>query len=159
MSARIIEELQVGKAAELAKTFDEWDIDTFAALTGGLVHADGAFAERTNPGEKAAHSLLTAGLISTVLDTKLPGPGTICLSQQLQFLRPVKMGDTITARVEVIELVSNQDMARLRTTCTNQNGELVLDGTALVIPAHKGWLGDNGWEEAKSALRPEPRAD
>lgn len=129
-----IEQLRVGMAVELAKTFDECCIDTFGALTGGLVHVDGACAGRTNSGGKTAHSLLTAGLVSTLLDTKLPGPGTVCLSQELQFLRPVRIGDAITARIEVIELARDQNLVRLRTVCTNQKGEMVFDGKVLVRP-------------------------
>lgn len=136
MGGRTIGELQVGMAAELAKTYDEWDIDVFAALTGDLnpAHVDEAFAVKTIFHGKIAHGMLTASLISAVLGMKLPGPGTIYLSQELRFLHPVRIGDTITARVEVIELVKEKNLARLRTTCTNQEGELVLEGTALVMP-------------------------
>lgn len=136
MSGKIIEELQVGMAAELTKTYNEWDVNTFAAMTGDLnpAHVDQAFAEATIFKEKIAHGLLTASLISAVLGMKLPGPGSIYLSQELRFLRPVRIGDTITARVEVIEHSKEKGLARLRTACTNQKGELVLDGTALVIP-------------------------
>ncbi len=123
-------------AAELAKTYDEWDIYTFAALSGDLnpAHIDQAFAERGVFGGKIAHGMLTASLISAVLGMRLPGPGSIYLSQDLKFLRPVRIGDTITARVEVAELTREKNRVTLRTTCTNQNGERVLEGTALVMP-------------------------
>lgn len=162
MSGRTIGELQVGMAAEFAKTYDEWDIDVFAALTGDLnpAHVDEAFAVRTIFHGKIAHGMLTASLISAVLGMRLPGPGTIYLAQELRFLRPVRIGDTITARVEVIELVKEKNLARLRTTCTNQEGEVVLDGTALVMPP-KGELVEEKREAAEEepSLRPEAWAE
>jgi 3-hydroxybutyryl-CoA dehydratase len=131
-----IDRLQVGMTAELAKTYDEWDIYTFAALTGDLnpAHVDQAFAEKTVFKGKIAHGMLTASLVSAVLGTKLPGTGSIYLSQDLKFVRAVRIGDTVTARVEVVELVKEKNLARLKTTGTNQNGELLLEGTALVMP-------------------------
>ncbi len=156
MSGRTIEALRVGMAAELAKTYDEWDINTFAALTGDLnpAHVDEAFAERTIFKEKIAHGTLTASLISAVLGMKLPGPGSIYLSQELRFLRPVRIGDTVTAKVAVIEVVRDEHLVKLRTTCTNQRGELVLDGTALVRPPVSE-LTESETEAGKPNLRPE----
>lgn len=158
MSDRTIEALHVGMAAELAKTYDAWDINTFAALTGDLnpAHVDEAFAERTIFKEKIAHGTLTASLVSAVLGMKLPGPGSIYLSQELRFLRPVRIGDTVTARVEVIEVVRDEKLVKLRTTCTNQRGELVLDGTALVRPPVSE-LTKSETEAVKPDLRPETR--
>jgi 3-hydroxybutyryl-CoA dehydratase len=131
-----IEALAPGMAAEITKTYDEWDVWTFAALTGDLnpAHVDAEFAERTVFRSRVAHGMLTASLISAVLGTRLPGPGTIYLSQELRFLRPVRIGDTVTARVEVLELTPAKNLARLKTTCTNQHGQPLLDGTALVMP-------------------------
>jgi len=94
----------------------------------------GRTIEEPQVGMAAEFAKLTASLILAVVGMKLPGPGTIYLSQELRFLRPVRIGDTIMARVEVIELVKEKNLAKLRTTCTNQKGELVLDGTALVMP-------------------------
>lgn len=136
MSGRTIEELQVGMIASLTKTYDEWDILAFAAVTGDInpAHVDDAFAQQSIFHGKVAHGVLTASLISAVLGTTLPGPGTIYLSQDLKFRRPVRIGDTITASVEVTELIPEKNLVHLKTTCTNQRDEVVLEGTALVMP-------------------------
>lgn len=136
MSGRTIEELAVGMTAELSKTYEEWDILTFAAVTGDInpAHVDEAYARESIFHGKVAHGILTASLISAVLGTQLPGPGTIYLSQDLRFRRPVRIGDTITARVEIVELNREKNLVRLQTTCTNQRGEAVLEGSALVMP-------------------------
>lgn len=136
MSGRTIEELAVGMTAELSKTYEEWDILTFAAVTGDInpAHVDEAYARESVFHGKVAHGILTASLISAVLGTQLPGPGTIYLSQDLRFRRPVRIGDTITARVEIVELNREKNLVRLQTTCTNQRGEVVLEGAALVMP-------------------------
>ena len=78
--------------------------------------------------------MLTAGFISTILGTQLPGPGTIYMKQSLSFLAPVRFGDTITARAEVVEIIAEKNRIRLKTTCTNQDGTVVLDGEAVVSP-------------------------
>jgi 3-hydroxybutyryl-CoA dehydratase len=123
-------------AAELSRTYDEWDLFTFAAVTGDLnpAHTDEAFAEATPFRGRVAHGMLTSSLISALLGTELPGPGTIYLSQELKFKRPVRIGDTVTARAEIIELIPEKNIARLKTACTNQQGELVLEGEAVVMP-------------------------
>lgn len=131
-----IAELAVGMTASLTKTYEEWDILTFAAVTGDLnpTHLDEAFAQESIFKGKVVHGLLTASLISAVLGTVLPGPGAIYLSQDLRFRRAVRIGDTITAAVEVTELIPEKNLARLNTVCTNQRNEVVLEGTALVMP-------------------------
>ena len=139
MSGKTIGELTVGMAAEVSRTYDEWDIFTFAAVTGDLnpAHTDEAFAEATPFHGRVAHGMLTSSLISAVLGTKLPGPGTVYLSQELKFSRPVRIGDTITARAEVVELLPEKNIAKLTTTCANQRGEVVLEGQAVVMsPKH-----------------------
>ena len=78
--------------------------------------------------------MLTAGFISSILGMQLPGPGTIYMRQSLSFLAPVRFGDTITARAEVVEVIAEKNRVRLKTTCTNQDGIVVLDGEALVSP-------------------------
>jgi 3-hydroxybutyryl-CoA dehydratase len=129
-------QLAIGMTASLTKTYEEWDILTFAAVTGDInpAHVDEAFAQGSIFQGKVAHGLLTASLISAVLGTRLPGPGTIYLSQELKFRRPVRLGDTITATVELTEQLPEKHQARLKTVCTNQRAEVVLDGTALVVP-------------------------
>lgn len=129
------EELQVGQSASMAKTVTEADVVLFAGVTGDFnpAHMDRTYAESSRFGGRIAHGMLSAGFISAVLAMRLPGPGTIYLSQSLRFLRPVRIGDTVTARVEVAELVPAKRRVRLLTTCTNQQGEGVLEGEALVM--------------------------
>ena len=108
----------------------------YAGITGDVnpAHLNEEYAKKTFFKTRIAHGMLTAGLISTVLGTKLPGTGTVYVKQDLSFLAPVRIGDTITATVEVIELFLEEHRVRLRTTCTNQDGTTVLDGEALVSP-------------------------
>ncbi len=127
--------LRVGMVAELSRTVTETDVVLFAGITGDVnpAHTDQVWAERSRFGGRIAHGMLTAGLVSAVLGTKLPGPGSIYVGQTLRFTRPVHFGDTVTARVEVTELVAAKRRAVLRTTCTNQRGEGVLEGEATVL--------------------------
>ncbi|MGH7720346.1 MAG: MaoC family dehydratase [Gemmatimonadaceae bacterium] len=130
--------MAVGMSAESEKTVSESDVALFARVTGDMnpVHLDPEAAARSVFGGRVAHGMLTASLISAVMAMKLPGPGTIYLSQSLRFLAPVRIGDTVTARVEIAELVAEKHRARLITTCRNQRGEPVLDGEATVkVPA------------------------
>lgn len=129
------EKLEVGQKASFSKTITETDIVIFAGITGDLnpVHVNAQWAVNSFFKERIAHGMLTAGFISTVLGTSLPGPGTIYLSQTLQFKAPVKIGDTITAEVEVAEKLE-KGRIKLKTTCTNQDGICALEGEALVIP-------------------------
>ncbi len=130
-----VDELSAGQSAEMSKTITSADIMSFAQATGDFnpVHIDDEAAKRSPFGERIAHGMLSAGLISAVLGMKLPGPGVIYMSQSLRFVRPVKIGDTITARAEVIEVMTAKKRAKLATTCRNQNGEMVLEGEALVM--------------------------
>lgn len=127
--------LAVGQQAEMAKTVTEADVVLFAGVTGDFnpVHVDAVAAERSRFGGRIAHGMLSAGFISAVLAMRLPGPGTIYLSQSLRFTRPVRIGDTVTARVEIAELVPARRRVKLTTTCVNQRGETVLDGEAVVM--------------------------
>jgi 3-hydroxybutyryl-CoA dehydratase len=95
---------------------------------------DKFYAEQTIFGERIAHGMLIASLISAVLGMKLPGPGNIYISQSLKFRAPVKFGDVIEAEVEVIEKIPERNRVRLRTTCRNQDDTVVLEGEAVVIP-------------------------
>jgi len=136
---RSIGELRIGDSAESSKTITESDIEDFARVTGDFnpVHLDQAYAEKTPFKGRIAHGLLSLGMISSILGNILPGHGTIYLSQEIKFLAPVRIGDTITARVEVIELAPEKNRAKLRTTCTNQNGHVVVDGAAWGMPPKK----------------------
>lgn len=126
-------ELEVGRSAEFTKTVTETDVILFAGITGDLnpAHIDQAWAEASPFGGRIAHGMLTASFVSTVLAMKLPGPGTIYLSQSLRFLAPVRIGETVTARVEVLELLPKKRV-RLETTVTRHDGERVVEGEALV---------------------------
>ena len=126
---------KVGDAAEMTKVFSEEDVYLFAGITGDRnpVHISKDYAATTRFGERIVHGLLTAGLISAAIGMKLPGTGCLYVSQQIEFLKPVKIGDEITARVEIVEVVSEKRL-RLRTQCVNQRQEVVIDGEAVVVP-------------------------
>lgn len=136
MIGKTMAELQIGDAAEFSKTVSEADIYLYAGITGDFnpAHVNAAYAEKTFFKARIAHGMLSAGFISTILGTLLPGPGTIYLKQELRFLAPVRIGDTITARAEVTAKVEEKNKITLKTTCSNQDGTLVLDGEALVSP-------------------------
>ena len=136
MIGKTIDELSVGDAAEFAKTISETDVYLFAGITGDLnpAHIDQVASEKTVFKGRIAHGMLSAGLVSAVIGMQLPGPGTIYMSQSLRFTAPVKFGDTITARVEVTELLKEKKRVKLATTCSNQDGTVVLEGEALVSP-------------------------
>ncbi len=136
MIGKTIEELKLGDVAEFTKTVSESDIYLYAGITGDLnpAHINETYAGKTFFKTRIAQGMLTAGFISAILGTQLPGPGTIYLRQELNFLAPVRIGDTITARVEVIEIISEKNRVRLKTTCTNQDGTQVLDGEAVTSP-------------------------
>jgi 3-hydroxybutyryl-CoA dehydratase len=125
---------EIGASASFSRTITEADIATYAELTGDRnpVHLDEQYAAGTRFGRRIAHGMLTAGLISAVLGTQLPGPGAIYLSQSLRFLAPVAIGDTITARVEVVAQRPEKRLLTLRTECVNQDGTPVLIGEAVV---------------------------
>ena len=130
-----IDEIQVGQVAELAKTVTEADVTLFAGVTGDFnpVHVDAEAAAQSRFGERIAHGMLSAGFISAVLGMRLPGTGSIYLSQSLRFTKPVRIGDTVTARVEVVEVLAAKRRVRLATVCRNQQGETVVDGEAVVM--------------------------
>ena len=131
------EELEVGMSAAIARTVSEADILMFAGVSGDTnpVHLDGEFAAASMFGGRIAHGMLSASYISTVFGTKLPGPGCIYLSQSLRFKAPVKIGDTVVARVTVKELNEAKRRARFDTVCT-VDGKPVLEGEAeILVPA------------------------
>lgn len=129
------EELAVGMSAERARTVTADDVRRYAEVTGDFnpVHVDAEVAARSRFGGLIAHGMLSAGYVSAVLGMELPGPGAIYLAQSLKFTRPVKPGDTITARVEVLEVIAARRRVRLATTCRNQHDEPVLEGEATVL--------------------------
>jgi 3-hydroxybutyryl-CoA dehydratase len=136
MDGKSIQELRLGDWAEFSKTVTEADVVLFAGVTGDFnpAHMDQVWASRTRFGGRIVHGIFSAGLISAAIGTRLPGPGTIYLSQELKFLAPVRIGDTLTARVEVVEILERRNRLRLGTQVRNQDGSLVVDGSAWVMP-------------------------
>lgn len=132
---KTIEEINVGDKDFTEKTITETDVYLYAGITGDFnpAHINQVYAEGTMFKRRIAHGMLTAGLISQVLGMKLPGPGTIYLSQELKFMKPVRIGDTIHAEVEVEEVIKEKNRVILKTTCKNQDDEIVLDGKAVVM--------------------------
>jgi len=137
MIGKTISELTPGDNAELTRLVDDDDIASFVDAVGDYnpVHSDPAYAASTPFKVPIAPGIFTAGLISAVIGTQLPGPGAIYLSQSLKFVKPVKSGDRITARAEIIEVIRDRNRIRLQTVCVNQNGEEVLSGEAWVMPS------------------------
>jgi 3-hydroxybutyryl-CoA dehydratase len=131
-----IQELQVGDSAETVRTVTVEDVTMFAQATGDFnpVHLDEEYAKTTMFRTRIAHGLLSAGIVSAVLAEKLPGPGTVYISQTLKFLAPVRLGDTVTARVEITALDPEKNRATLDTSCSNQDGTVVIAGQAVVMP-------------------------
>ena len=127
------EDLAIGQTASLGKTITEADILLFAAVSTDTnpVHINAEVAKSSIFGERIAHGMLSAGLISAVLGTRLPGPGSIYMSQTLRFRGPVKIGATVTATVEITALNAEKKRATLKTVCT-VDGEIVIEGEALV---------------------------
>ena len=127
--------LRVGDAATRSRTFTDEDVRAFAELTGdhNPVHLDDEYAAGTRFGRRVAHGMLAASLISAALANELPGRGTVYLSQQLQFTAPVFPGDTVTARVAVTKVREDKPVVTLETFCTNQRGERVVEGEAVVL--------------------------
>ncbi len=129
-----VEDLHEGMTASLEQTVSREDVARFAEVTGDFnpLHFDADFAATTVFGAPIAHGVLSAGYISAVIGTRLPGPGTIYLSQQLKFRAPVRIGDTVTARVTVAAVDRARRRVRLETACL-VGGEVVLEGEALVL--------------------------
>ena len=127
-------DIKVGDKASISKTVTDQVVRTFAEVTEDFnpVHVDAEFAAKSLFKERIAHGMLGAGLISAVLGTKLPGPNTIYLGQEMKFLAPVKIGDTITAEVEVLEKIDKPKLLKLKTVVRNQSGTVVIDGIATV---------------------------
>ena len=136
MKGLTIKEINIGDKAYFQKTITETDVYLYAGITGDLnpAHINQVEAETTMFQGRIAHGMLTAGLVSAVLGMQLPGPGSIYLGQELKFLAPVRMGDTIKAEVEVIEKFDEKNRIKLNTICTNQNGVEVLKGIATIMP-------------------------
>lgn len=136
MIGKTIDELRIGETHRFAKTISESDVYGYAGITGDLnpAHINEQYASNTFFKTRIAHGMLTAGFISAIIGTQLPGPGTIYIGQTLNFKAPVRIGDTITASVEVSEIIKEKNRVKLKTVCVNQEDTIVLDGEATVSP-------------------------
>lgn len=136
MKGITIGQMKIGDNASFTKTITDTDIYLYAGISGDFnpAHVNQVEAEKGMFGKRIAHGMLSAGLISAVLGTMLPGPGTIYMGQELRFTKPVFVGDTITATITVAELIPEKNRAKLETVCTNQDGEVVIKGMATVMP-------------------------
>mgnify|MGYP003503367047 CR=1 FL=1 len=128
------DDLQVGQTASFSSSVEERDVQLFAAVSRdhNPVHLDAAFAAQTMFKERIAHGMFSGALISAAIACEMPGPGTIYLGQQMRFTRPVKLGDTLTVQLEVLEKLP-KGRVRIATRVFNQNAEQVVDGEAEVL--------------------------
>jgi acyl dehydratase len=126
---------KVGDTSSLTRVISAEDIRQFGELVGDTnpVHTDEAFARKTRFGRCIAHGMWGGALISAILGTRLPGPGTIYLSQTLSFQAPIFPGDTVTARVTVTRVREDKGIVTLETVCENQDGKLLLTGEAVAL--------------------------
>ena len=136
MIGRTFDQLEIGDSSEFSKTISEADVYLYAGISGDLnpAHINEVYAQGTFFKNRIAHGMLTAGFISAVIGMQLPGPGTIYMGQSLEFLAPVRIGDTVTARVEVLEKIDDKKRVRLETICINQDGTKLISGQAMVSP-------------------------
>jgi 3-hydroxybutyryl-CoA dehydratase len=123
-------ELKVGDKGEITKIITEEDVKKFIEICGDVnpIHVDDEFTGKTPLKTRIVHGILTSSLISTVVGTKIPGPGSVWLDQNLKFLKPVRINDTITAISEIMVKVDDRRQVIVRTTCKNQNEEIVIEG-------------------------------
>lgn len=136
---KTVQEMNIGDTASFTKSVTDYDVYSMAGITGDFnpAHINTLYAVETPFKERIAHGVLSVSLISGVLGTQLPGPGVIFIGQVCDFKRPVYVGDTITATVEVVRKDEARNRVWLRTYCTNQHGELVMDGEAEVRPPRR----------------------
>ena len=133
------EQLGVGKTYETRIIITEQMVENFARTTGDYnpIHVDEDYARGTIFKTRVVHGMLHAGLISGIVGTRFPGPGTIYLAQTLKFLKPVLIGDEVTYRLKILEYLKKKNRLRLETVCINQKSEAALTGEALVMPPNK----------------------
>lgn len=132
---RPYEEIELGETATITKMISEADIVNFAGIIGDFnpIHINPEYAKTTMFGERIAHGMLTASFISTLVGCCLPGVNALYLSQEVKFVRAVKIGDTITAQAEVIEKNDEKRRIVMKTVIKNQREEVVVDGKAVVM--------------------------
>lgn len=136
MIGKRINEISIGDSAEFEKTITETDVYLFAGISADFnpVHINTVEANKSIFKGRVVHGILTSGLISAVLGTKLPGIGTIYLSQNLKFVKPVYINDTIKAFVKAKRIIVDKNIVIFDTICTNQHGQIVIEGEATVKP-------------------------
>jgi len=129
-----ITDFSIGQTAESTRTISEADVMAFASVSGDFnpVHVDAEAAAQSPFGERIVHGMLTASLLSALVASKLPGPGAIYLSQTLEFLRPVKLGDAVTAQVTITSIDAPKRRLTLATSVRNARGKNVITGEAVV---------------------------
>jgi len=135
LSNHTFDEITIGQTASFSRVIGEQEILLFAAASGDVnpVHLDEEYAAGTLFKERIAHGMLTGAIISAALALELPGPGTIYLGQSLRFRLPVRIGDELTARLQVTEKREDRKFVTLDCSVTNQHGKVVANGTAEVI--------------------------
>ena len=123
--------LKVGQTATRQLTFGAAEVEAYARITGDFnpLHFDASFAARTKFGRLVVHGGLTAGILNALVAQDLPGPGTVFMSQELKYLAPVFVGDTITGEIEVLSVHATKPVTEIKATVTRQDGERVLEGT------------------------------
>ena len=134
-----IEDLAVGMTAYYARTVTEADVVLFAGISGDSnpVHMNELYAARTMFKGRIVHGMLSASFISTAIASKLPGPGSIYLSQSLKFRAPVRAGDTVEAQITVTEIIPDKNRVALKTICS-VGGKVVIEGDAVVMVPGRG---------------------
>lgn len=134
-------EYRIGDKAEFSKTISESDVYLFAGITGDMnpVHINETEAAKSFAKRRIVHGALLSGMVSTVIGMKLPGPGTIYMEQDSRFIKPVFLGDTVKATVEIREILNEmKGILRLDTVVFNQDNEIVLTGFAVVMVPKEG---------------------
>ncbi len=133
---RTISEISIGDTASFGKTFTEADVYQFTGIIGNFnpTHLNKEFAAKTPSGKRTVPQMLVAGLVSKILGTEYPGNGTVHVAQELEFLKPVFMGDTIEATVEVTKIDGKLNRVWFDFKCVNRDGDLVLTGETEIIP-------------------------
>jgi len=125
----------VGDSASRTKTFSDEDVRIFAEISGdnNPIHLDDNYAAGTRFGQRLVHGILTSGLISAILGTQLPGPGSVYVQQTINFRAPVYIGDTITAIVTAMKIREDKPIATFETVCKKEDGTVVIDGKAVLL--------------------------
>lgn len=140
MHGLTIQELKLGQSASSAKTITDQDVRLFAEVSGddNPVHLDEAYAQSTMFKGRIVHGALVASLFSRILGTQLPGEGTIYLGQESRFMKPVRLNETITATVTVVEMIPEKNRVKLETIAKNEAGDVVVSGFATVLAPKAG---------------------